>query len=104
MSDRSLKPPVDYLYQNVGFHFKVVFSGLGLNGESIDSRFQSVTGLDVQMETEVIKEGGENKFEHVVPTRRKYSDLVLKRGLVAPSGASEVTNWFKDALDYNGDL
>jgi len=104
MDGRSLKPGVDYLYQNVGFHFRVVFSGLGVNRDSFDSRFQSVTGLDVQMDTETIKEGGENKFEHVVPTRRKYSDLVLKRGLLSPSAGSELTIWFKDALDFKGDF
>ncbi|MEO1259488.1 MAG: phage tail protein [Bacteroidota bacterium] len=86
-------------HQTVGFHFAVEFAGLGQNDKSIDARFQSVAGLDVQFETEAIKEGGENRFEHVVPSRRKYSDLVLKRGLLSPSSASAVTKWCKQAFD-----
>ncbi len=98
MTDRSLKPAVDYLYQNVGFHFRVRFIGLG-DQKEIDIRFQSVTGLDVQIDTETIKEGGENRFEHVLPSRRKYSDLVLKRGLLPPASKSALTMWCKDAFD-----
>jgi len=90
---------IDQFYQTVGFHFSVEFTGLGLNDQSIDARFQSVTGLDVQFDTETIKEGGENRFEHVVPSRRKYSNLTLKRGLLSPKSASEVTTWCKHAFD-----
>jgi hypothetical protein len=43
-------PPPDYLYQTVGFHFKVTFEKLP-NGQEADIRFQSVTGLDVQLDT-----------------------------------------------------
>lgn len=89
---------VDYFYQTVGFHFKVIFSGLS-NQAEVDGRFKSVTGLDAQIETEIIKEGGENRFEHVVPTRRKYSDLVLQRGLLSPASSSAVTAWCKKAFD-----
>ena len=90
---------IDQFYQIVGFHFSVEFSGLGQNDKSIDARFQSVSGLDVQFETETIKEGGENRFEHTIPTRRKYSNLSLKRGLLSPASASEITKWCKKAFD-----
>ncbi len=90
--------PVTYAYQTVGFHFRVLFIGLE-DRKAFDVRFQSVTGLDVQMETETIKEGGENRFEHVVPTRTKYSDLVLKRGLLSPATRSAITGWCKKAFD-----
>ncbi len=56
-----------------------------------------VTGLDSTLETETVKEGGENRFEHVIPTRRKYGPLTLKRGLLTPS--SYVTSWLKQAFD-----
>ena len=89
-------------YQTVGFHFAVSFHGLQANEKSLDARFQSVAGLDVQWDTETIKEGGENHFEHVLPLRRKYADLVLKRGLMNPKDSSVLTKWFKDAYDnYN---
>lgn len=83
-------------YQTVNFHFSVEFSTIP--GESIDVRFQSVTGLDSTMDTESIKEGGENRFEHVMPTRRKYGPLTLKRGLLKPSD-SKLTAWLKKAFD-----
>lgn len=81
---------IDYPYQTVGFHFRVSIPG----GKGIDASFQSVAGLEVQFDTETIKEGGENRFEHVLPVRKKYPDLVLKRGLVSPGDLSELTKWF----------
>ena len=89
---------VSYAYQTVGFHFRVIFTGLA-GKKAFDVRFQSVTGLDVQLETETIKEGGENRFEHVVPTRTKYADLVLKRGLLSPATKSGITEWCQNAFD-----
>jgi phage tail-like protein len=85
----------DSIYQTVNFHFKVEFT---LNEEDLDVRFQTVTGLDTTLDTESVKEGGENRFEHVIPTRRKYSPLVLKRGLLKPAD-SGLTRWLKQAFD-----
>ena len=92
---------VEYQYRTVGFHFEITFYGLldsGSNG--IDASFQSVSGLDASFETETIKEGGENRFEHVIPARRKYGDLILKRGTVSPDSASRLSEWCMEALDY----
>ena len=87
----------EYKWQHVNFHFAVSFSGLGK--DHIDAGFQSVTGLDVQIQTETIKEGGENGFEHVIPGRRKYADLVLKRGKLTGKEGSLIFNWCKDAFE-----
>jgi phage tail-like protein len=81
-------------YPPVGFHFRVVFSGIG-DGE-VDSRFQSVSGLSMELETESVKEGGENRYEHVLPVRSKFPLLVLKRGLVKNSAL--LTQWCNDAF------
>ena len=81
-------------YPPVGFHFKVVFTGIG--SSDIDSRFQSVSGLNMELDTESKKEGGENRFEHVLPVRAKYPILVLKRGLVKDSDL--LTKWCNDAF------
>jgi phage tail-like protein len=86
-----------YAYPTVGFHFAVTFNGL--KEDSIDARFQSVSGLDVRLDTEEIKEGGENRFTHAVPTRRKYTDLTLKRGLLSPSAGSAITDWCLKAFE-----
>lgn len=87
-------------YQHVNFYFAVTFVGLGINDiKDVDARFQSVTGLEAQIESETIKEGGENRFEHTLPGRRKYSDLVLKRGLVIPEKGRILTNWCLEAFE-----
>lgn len=79
-------------YPPVGFHFMVDFVGIGNNN---DGRFQSVAGLNVEFDTEVYKEGGENRFEHKLPLRSKYPDLSLKRGMLTDS---MVIKWVLDAL------
>ena len=96
----------DNFYQTVNFHFMVVFNTNVHTPKipefdpkkEIDVRFQSVTGLDSTLETEPIKEGGENRYEHVVPTRRKYGPLILKRGLLTPEEKG-LTAWLKKAFD-----
>jgi phage tail-like protein len=85
--------------QIINFHFEVSFSGLGKNHP--DGKFQSVSGLEMQFDTETIKEGGENRFEHVIPVRRKVSDLVLKRGIMILDDKSLLTGWLKNAFDEN---
>lgn len=94
MANGNATPSVPY--QTVNFHFSVSFKPN--DKDSIDTRFQSVTGLDATIETETVKEGGENHFEHVLPVRRKYGPLVLKRGLLGPL-ASELTKWLKRCFD-----
>ncbi len=86
----------DILYQTVNFHFKVDFNFDAQ--DKTDIRFQSVTGLDSTLDTEQVREGGENRFEHVLPVRRKYGPLTLKRGLLKPSD-SALTRWLKQAFD-----
>ncbi len=83
-------------YQSVGFHFSVHFTAG--DRDSVDVKFQSVSGLDSTMDTETVKEGGENRFEHVLPTRRKFGPLVLKRGLLGPK-TSAVTDWLKRTFE-----
>ncbi len=75
-----------------GFHFKV---SIGDN-LSEDAAFQEVSGISQEMTTESINEGGENRFAHKVPGRTSYSDLVLKRGVMA--GSSSLATWCKDTL------
>lgn len=83
-------------YQMVGFHFRVKFLNLPA-AEDVDVRFQSVSGLDVQLEKETFKEGGENRFEHAVVVRSKYTPLTLKRGMLTPK-ESELTKWLQKAF------
>ena len=91
MAEKGFYPPVS-------FHFLINFSGLGEKGGSVDARFQSVTGLTVNFETETIKEGGENRFQHMIPSRTQYAELVLKRGVITPQN-STVSRWCIDAFE-----
>lgn len=77
-------------YPPPGFHFKVEV--LGLPPGDHDVRFTEVGGLSVEMATEEVAEGGENRFLQKYPTRAKYPDLVLKRGLLV---RSEVLTWIE---------
>lgn len=81
-------------YPPVGFHFRVEFSDVSKNDN--DTRFQSVTGLSVEYDLETFREGGENRFEHALPVRTKYPDLVLKRGYLVTG--SDVFKWCKKAF------
>lgn len=78
-----------------GFYFSVIFELLPQF--SIDTKFQSVNGLKVTMETEPYIEGGQNKFKHSLPLRSGYQDLVLKRGLT--SDMSGLSMWCNQALE-----
>jgi phage tail-like protein len=77
------------------FHFKVEFQdvpGVTVN----DVRFQDVSGLNAEIGIEEVKSGGENRFSHRLPTRARYSNLVLKRGMLIDSG---LIKWFIDAVE-----
>jgi phage tail-like protein len=83
------------MYPPVGFHFKVEFNTLD-DTTAADVRFQEVSGLSAEVATEEIVEGGENRFTHRVPTRGKFQNITLRRGLV---NDSRLISWFKDAVD-----
>jgi phage tail-like protein len=83
-------------YPPVGFHFEVTIDGIG-DSSSIDIQFQEVSGLNAEIGLETIKEGGENRFEHRLPGRSKYGNLVLKRGLVEMFDSNAYL-WFQDAV------
>lgn len=82
-------------YPAVSFHFRVEFSDLeGATGN--DARFQEVSGLDAELGTEELQEGGENRFAHRLPKPSTYPNLVLKRGLLTDTG---LIAWFRDAIE-----
>ena len=98
---------LDFLkYPSVGFHFLVRFEGIGKSASvgpitvstaDIDSRWTEVSGLNVELTTEELVEGGENRFVHKLPQRAKYPNLVLKRGYFA-SLPSPLLDWANDAI------
>ena len=82
-------------YPPVGFHFKVEVLGLPANDNEVG--FTEVSGLSVEKVTEEVVEGGENRFIQKYPTRTKYPELLLKRGLLLLK--SEVFEWLQKCLE-----
>ncbi|TDX01282.1 phage tail protein [Dinghuibacter silviterrae] len=80
-------------YPPLGFYFQVNIPGIqGIN----EGSFQEVSGLNIKLGKEDIKEGGENRFVHRLPSRPQYENLVLKRGMVTGSG---LLDWIKAAAE-----
>lgn len=77
------------IYPVAGFHFSV-----SVNGISGVARFQEVSGLEVQVETETIKEGGVTDYEFRIPTRTKYGNITLKRGVFSDRGG--LADWVQE--------
>ena len=84
------------LYPPVGFHFKVEFMLDGVSGKDREARFQEVSGFKKELTVTEYKEGGENRFSHRFPAPAKYTNLVLKRGVLLKS---KVVDWCFDAID-----
>ena len=78
----------------VAFQFVVTVQGAGADE---DTAFSEVSGLEVEIETETVVEGGENTFVHRLPKAAKHSNLVLKRGIAGSSGG--LASWCKDVLE-----
>lgn len=85
-------PPPGY-YPPPGFHFKVEIVGFASENEM---RFSEAGGLSMEVGTEEVPEGGENRFVQKYPVRGKYPDLVLKRGLLV---GSEVIDWIDKCIN-----
>jgi phage tail-like protein len=61
-----------------------------------DASFQEVSGIQASWDVEEVAEGGENRFVHRLPKRGKYSNLVLKRGVVTET--SFLSEWVGSSI------
>ena len=68
--------------------FKVELPGLSIG------RFRECTGISVEVEMKDYMEGGSNEFVHKLPTRVKYPNVVLKRGVTHEDA---LLKWFWDS-------
>ncbi len=80
-------------YPTLGFYFTLNVEGIV---EALS--FQEVSGLNSQIDTEEVSEGGENTFAHRHLLTPKYSNLVLKRGIV--QNDTDFLKWINDAVQY----
>jgi phage tail-like protein len=81
-------------YPQPAFYFTVFF---GMKSGVIDTSFQEVSGIGPEIETEEIREGGENRFFHRLPKAKKHPRLVLKRGVALID--SPLVHWCKGFLE-----
>jgi len=87
--------PTPAYYPPVGFHFRVEVLGLPAPNDH-DMRFTEVAGLSAELNTEEVPAGGENRFVQKYPTRTRFPELVLKRGLLLDS---EILKWVRECLE-----
>ncbi|MEO1451626.1 MAG: phage tail protein [Bacteroidota bacterium] len=78
-----------------GYNFGVSLYGM----DGPDSMWQEISGLEVEHEVEPITEGGINGHVYRLPTRVKFQNLVLKRGLMA--SGSPMSMWVQSILLNN---
>ncbi|WP_444997448.1 phage tail protein [Aliikangiella sp. IMCC44359] len=92
----------DEYYPPGAFYFTVTVLGsatpLAMLTE-IDASFEEVTGIQSQFDVEEEVEGGENRFVHRLPKAAKYSNLVLKRGVVTKD--SFLAEWVGETIGAN---
>ena len=69
----------------VGMRFGVFFFAGGVSPNPLDIRFQKVSGLSAEVETESVREGGQNLYTQRLPVGVKYNNLILERGMVVGS-------------------
>lgn len=63
---------------------------VSLPGVSIGT-FRECSGIGVEVETMDYQEGGNNEFVHRLPTRLKFQNVVLKRGITHQTA---LLDWF----------
>jgi phage tail-like protein len=86
-------------YPAVAFNFAVWVDGVSGNsgnGAAADAAFQEISGIKVEYDPFTVAEGGENRFAHRLPMPTKYSNLVLKRGVVVET--SRLSQWAGESL------
>lgn len=75
------------------FNFWISFE---LSDSPIDLAFQEISGIRMELQSEHILEGGENRYIQKLPLQSSFSPLVLKRGLAVNS---KLMDWARDAIE-----
>lgn len=96
----SLFTPADQIaliggdYPPPAFYFKVAFAASQLKDET---SFQEVSGMNSEIETEDVPEGGENRYVQRLPKGVKHPPLELKRGIGMLN--SPLVSWCRQAME-----
>jgi phage tail-like protein len=68
-----------------GIYFELTMPGVSIG------YFTEISGLSAEVEVQTYNEGGNNSFIHRFPSRVKYPNLVLKRGI---TNEAALQQWF----------
>jgi phage tail-like protein len=71
----------------LGAHFFVEIEGVDQGG------FTECTGLQAEVEVTDYQEGGNNGFIHKLPGRTKFTNVVLKHGMI---DSTDLWDWFQN--------
>jgi phage tail-like protein len=82
------------VFPPAAFRFTVQIAG---SPEPDDATFQEVSGISPELEAEISREGGENRFVHAVPKAAVHPRLVLKRGIA--DQRSPLARWCETVLE-----
>ena len=85
-------PSIETNYPPAAFCFQVT-----VDSNDTAQTFQEVSGIEGEMESEEIAEGGENRFVHRLPRNLKHPRLELKRGIAPRS--SPLVAWCRSVLE-----
>lgn len=80
----------DYPY--LSFRFWVEINSVVVGG------FSEVSGLQSEIEVEIVEEGGINNYVHKFPKKAKSSNIILKRGI---TDSDSLWKWHEDILSGN---
>jgi phage tail-like protein len=84
------------------YNFRITLNGSDGSSRPLgDGGFQECTGLDIEMDVQELIEGGRNDSTVRLVGRGKYSNIVLKRGMLFPDNGtvySELWGWLQSIL------
>ena len=78
------------------FNFEVVVNGISEDGRSVKGSFMEVSGLGVEIPAIEYRTGGEDITVRKIPGLKKFSNIVLKRGII---GDLTFWNWLLEAMN-----
>lgn len=68
-----------------GFRYSVFFFLNGSSANTLDIRFSKVSGLTTRIDTQPLREGGQNLYSQHLPVKVSYDNLVLERSMLIES-------------------
>ena len=96
MNEKKEEPIADPIFVPV-YHFKVAFI-TNDSSAPIELAFRDVTGLNIELQTEEVRSGGENMMVYRLPKPIKYANLKLSRALSGAEELDEITHWAEQAI------